>query len=199
MQSRNDYKDYENESFFEPVKDEVTKFDAVLIDEIQDFKSEWIRIVENYFLREGGEFVVFGNEKQNVYWRALGGDKRPNTTISGAWKELNDLSRSNDRVINLAFEYQDHFFHDRYDLDEIEIPKQERLFEEQRLRYLSLAPEAPVDEVFTCVREVLEEWHVHPNDVCILSSEVEPLRDLDHLFRTVSHERTSTAFESREQ
>lgn len=191
--------DYEDESFFEPVKDEITRFDAVLIDEIQDYESEWIRIVKKYFLRENGEFVVFGDEKQNVYRRVLGEDKRPNTTISGAWKELNDSFRSSSRVINLAFEYQDHFFGDRYDLDEIEIPEQERLFEEQRLRYLWLAPEALVNEVFTRVHEILEEWHVHPNDVGILSSRIETLRDLDHLFRTVLHERTMTTFESREK
>jgi hypothetical protein len=192
--------DYQNESFFEPVKAQITKFGAVLIDEIQDYKSEWIRIIKNYFLREGGEFVVFGDEKQNVYHRALGEDKRPNTTIPGAWNELNDSFRSASPVIHLAFEYQDHFFQNRYSLDEIEIPEQEGLFaEEQRLRYLSLAPDAPIDEVFIRVREVLEEWHVHPNDVGVLSSRIDPLRDLDHLFRTVSHERTSTTFESREQ
>ncbi|MDQ3773053.1 MAG: NERD domain-containing protein [Pseudomonadota bacterium] len=192
--------DYQNERFFEPVKAQITKFGAVLIDKIQDYKSEWIRIVKNYFLREGSEFVVFGDEKQNVYQRALGEDKRPNTTIPGAWNELNDSFRSASPVIHLAFEYQDRFFQNRYSLDEIEIPEQEGLFaEEQRLRYLSLAPDAPIDEVFIRVREVLEEWHVHPNDVGALSSRIEPLRDLDHLFRTVSHERTSTTFESREQ
>ncbi|MBA2272188.1 MAG: NERD domain-containing protein [Chthoniobacterales bacterium] len=192
--------DYQNEGFFELVKDKITKFGAVFIDEIQDYNSEWIRIVKDYFLHEGGEFVVFGDEKQNVYRRVLGEDKRPNTTITGAWKELNDSFRSNNKVIHLAFEYQDRFFENRYDLDEIEIPEQKELFaEEQRLRYSFLAPNAPIDEVFTRIREVLEEWHVHPNDVCVLSRRVEPLQDLDHLFRTVSHERTSTTFESKEQ
>jgi superfamily I DNA/RNA helicase len=182
------------------VNDDIIKFDAVLIDEVQDYKSEWIRIVKHYFLQGGGEFVVFGDEKQNVYRRALGEDKRPNTTIPGAWNELDVSFRSAGPVIHLAFEYQDHFFQNRYNLDEIEIPEQEGLFaEEQRLRYLFLPPDAPVDEVFTRVREVLEEWHIHPNDVCVLSPRIEPLRDLDHLFRTVAHERTSTAFESREQ
>lgn len=198
IQSR-DY-DYEDESFFEPVKGQITKFDAVFIDEIQDYNSEWIRIVKGYFLREGGEFVVFGDEKQNIYHQTLGEDKRPNTTIPGAWNELNDSFRSADPVINLAFEYQDYFFHNRYDLDEIEVLEQKGLFaEEQHLRYSFLAPNTPIDEIFTRIREVVEEWHVHPNDVCVLSPEVEPLRDLDHLFRTVSHERTRTTFECKEQ
>lgn len=192
--------DYQNESFFEPAKEQTTKFGAVFIDEIQDYNSEWIRIIKDYFLCEGGEFVVFGDEKQNVYRRTLGEDKRPNTTIPGAWNELNDSFRSNDRAIHLAFEYQDRFFENRYDLDEIELVEQPDLFtEEQRFRYSPLSPNAPINGVFTCIREVLEEWHVHPNDVCILSQEVAPLRDLDHLFRTVSHERTSTTFVRKEQ
>lgn len=103
-------------------------------------------------------------------------------------------------MIHLAFEYQDRFFENRYDLDEIEIPEQKELFaEEQRLRYSFLVPNTSIDEVFTRIREVFEEWHVHPNDVCVLSRRVETLRDFDYLFRTVSHERTSTTFESKEQ
>lgn len=106
---------YQDEGFFELAKDEIATFGTALIDEIQDYKSEWIRIVKKYFLREDGEFVVFGDEKQNLYDRTLGEDKRPNTTIPGAWNELNDSFRSNNRVIHLAFEYQDRFFRDRYD------------------------------------------------------------------------------------
>lgn len=181
------------------MKNEVTKFDTVLIDEIQDYKNEWIRLVKNYFLCEGGEFVVFGDEKQNIYHRDLDEDKRPNTTIPGRWNEFNDSFRSASKVINLAFEYQDNFFQGKYDLDEIDTVQEELFAEEQRLRYLFLAPDTPMDEVFARSYEVIEEWHVHPNDVGVLSPRVEPLRDLDYMFRTMRHEKTSTAFESSEQ
>lgn len=192
--------DYQNEHFFELVKDEIIKFGAILIDEIQDYKSAWIHTIKQYFLDNDGEFVVFGDEKQNVYRRTLGKDKRPNTTIPGAWKELNDSFRSNDQIIHLAFEYQDCFFENRYELDEIELVEQPDLFtEEPRLRYLAFAHDVPIDKVFTRVREVLDEWHVHPNDACVLSPRVETLRELDHLFRTEARERTSTTFESKEQ
>lgn len=128
---------YEDESFFDPVKDRITKFNAILIDEIQDYNREWIRIVKRYFLREGGEFVVFGDEQQNVYRRVLDQDKRPYTSIRGAWNELNDSFRSASPIIHLAFKYQVHVFGNRYILDEIEIPEQGGLFpEEQRLRYM---------------------------------------------------------------
>lgn len=50
--------DYQDERFFESVKDEISKFDAILIDEIQDYRSEWIRTIRKYFLDEDGEFVV---------------------------------------------------------------------------------------------------------------------------------------------
>jgi hypothetical protein len=191
---------YDDIGFFESVKSDIRKYDAIFIDEIQDYESEWIRIIKKYFLVEDGEFVVFGDEKQNIYRRSLGEDKRPNTTIPGAWNELNDSFRSASPIINLAFEYQDHFFRDRYDLDEIEIPAQADLFsEQQRLQYMYIAADVTMDDVFSRIHGVLTEWHIHPNDVCVLSVKREPLRTLDYQFRTLAHENTSTSFESREQ
>lgn len=60
-----------------------TRYDTILIDEIQDYKPERIKIIRAYFLEEDGEMILFGDEKQNIYKRAL--DK------SGArrsWKAL---------------------------------------------------------------------------------------------------------------
>jgi thymidine kinase len=62
---------WQDTSFFEGVRNQIQKFDAILIDEIQDYRQEWIDIISKYFMHEETEWVVFGDEKQNIYEREL--------------------------------------------------------------------------------------------------------------------------------
>lgn len=58
----------------------------VFIDEIQDYKQEWLDLIINYFSHKDTEIVVFGDEKQNIYDRELDENKEIKTTgISGQW------------------------------------------------------------------------------------------------------------------
>lgn len=41
----------------------LRKYDTILIDEVQDYKSEWLTIIKDNFLAEDGEMVIFGDEK----------------------------------------------------------------------------------------------------------------------------------------
>lgn len=59
-------------NFFESVRNQLEKYETILIDEIQDYKTSWIRILKEYFLVPNGEFIVFGDEKQNIYDLELG-------------------------------------------------------------------------------------------------------------------------------
>ena len=49
----------------------VTKYDAIIVDEGQDFKPEWYELLEQLFLdREGeGRFVVFYDDRQDIFNR----------------------------------------------------------------------------------------------------------------------------------
>lgn len=109
---------------FESVKDSITKYSAIFIDEIQDYREEWIRIIKKYFLKDGGEFVVFGDEKQNVYdHQKLDKEKKLNTTITGAWNMLNESFRLGNKILQLAERFQNEFFKEKYELDKA-IPRQ---------------------------------------------------------------------------
>jgi len=130
-------RDRSNIKFFAPVEHETCRYDAIFVDEIQDYKAAWISIIKRYFLTKGGEFVVFGDEKQNIYGRTLEEDKKPNTTIPGRWNELTDSFRSSSKIMRLAIEFQKHFFHDKYDLDVVD--KQRDLFgETQHVKYIDM-------------------------------------------------------------
>ena len=62
---------FEDTRFFESIKDKLPKYSAIFIDEVQDYRTEWLRILDRYFLDIDGEFVVFGDAKKNIYKREL--------------------------------------------------------------------------------------------------------------------------------
>lgn len=106
---------YEDCDFFSDsyMGDSIKKYDAIFVDEVQDYKTEWLRILQKYFLKEDGEFVVFGDPKQNVYnndW-----DKQDDIrlgVISGQWNhELKDGKRyHNLQLVDLFNRFQQRFF-----------------------------------------------------------------------------------------
>lgn len=61
---------YGNIKLFEDHKSEIVKYDAVLIDEIQDYHRAWMDIIKNYFRDPNGDYVLFGDVKQNIYGQA---------------------------------------------------------------------------------------------------------------------------------
>lgn len=189
-----------NETFFESVKNSIEKFSAIFIDEIQDQETQWIRMIKKYFLEDGGELVVFGDEKQNVYQRQMAEDRKPNTTIVGRWNELNDSFRASSKIIHVAFEFQDYFFNGKYDLDDINIIEQLELFNQpQFIRHTYFDKDADVAEVYENLHGVIEELGVHPNDICIVASKVELLRGIDSLIKSTGRESTTIAFETQEE
>ena len=64
------------------------KYQTILIDEAQDFKENWFRVIKDKFLEENGNFMLFADEKQNIYSRELDNEKMPKTNIKGAWNKL---------------------------------------------------------------------------------------------------------------
>ena len=62
---------YQDETFFGDSRNHK-KYSAVFVDEVQDYTTEWLRIImQNFLLEPNGELVVFGDPKQNVYQRPL--------------------------------------------------------------------------------------------------------------------------------
>lgn len=189
----NNLGDYDNENLFDGF--EIIKYKTICIDEIQDYKTEWIKIIKRYFLAEDGEFIVFGDEKQNIYERILDQERKPNTTITGRWNDLNESFRLSEKIANLATKFQRHFFQKKYDLDSIQIIKQTSLFSSENIKYVFLEKQTSED----IVRSFLEmRGSVHSNDICLLSSDIVTLRELDFQVRKITKERTKTTFETKE-
>ena len=185
-------------NLFENVKNKINKYQSIFIDEIQDYQEEWIRIIKKYFLVSGGEFVVFGDEKQNIYDKELDDNKKPNTTIKGAWTKLDQSFRLSNNILKLAEDFQNRFFSEKYELDKA-ISKQDTLdFNKESIEYYKLGGDSTLFSLSIFIIEKIKENSIQPQDTCILAQSNILLRELDFKIRKLTEQRTYTTFETQE-
>lgn len=170
-----------------------TTFQTIIIDEVQDYQKEWISNVKR-FLAKDGEFVVYGDEKQNIYQRTLE-EKKPYTSIGGQWNILKKSFRVTTDIANLATQFQRTFFTGKYDYDEIIV--QRSLFDTSLIKYHYLNT-ADIPAIMNIYNSIITETATHDNDVCFQSSRVEILRLIDKDIRDRLHKKTNTMFETLE-
>lgn len=178
-----------------------TKYDTILVDEVQDYKSEWIKIIRSYFLEEEGEMLLFGDEKQNIYRRELDGERRSKVVEGfGSWVKLTKSFRYavESPIISLVESFQKNFLLQSYELDSDE---------SFQLSLTSVGVQAYVKfdssnlgQLAGTIIEIAKANMIHPNDITIISSQEEILRRLDHELRTseAHKERTLCSFPSHE-
>ncbi|MEH2071768.1 MAG: AAA family ATPase [Nostoc sp.] len=203
-QQKRDYfesKYYSNKEIFEQVKNKIIKYKAILIDELQDYKEEWQQIIRKYFWDESGEYVVFGDVKQNIYHRPL--DEYHDfkaVGIPSEWNVLNKSFRLNTKIANIALAFQRYFFTDKYQLDQIMTTHlQPSIFElEEYYQYAYYEKSTPITKIVDDIFSLILKLGKHPNDIGFLSSQIEILREIDYLIRTKKHEKTQKMFENKE-
>jgi len=195
----NSLSEWQNTSFFESVKNQIQKFDIILIDEIQDYMQSWIDIVTNYFTHNETEFVVFGDEKQNIYERELDENNEPIVrTIPGVWnKSLNTSHRFSSNIGNIAIKFQKSVFGQKYSLDELNVMS--KIDFEKRIIEYHFFHSFDANILYEQIYRVLENNQIHSSDTGILCSKVELLREIDFLIRTKKNELTTTTFETKEE
>jgi len=178
-----------------------TVYDTILIDEVQDFAPEWIKIIRSNFLAEDGEMVLFGDEKQNVYNRALDGERRSKVVEGfGSWLKLTKSFRytKGSPIIPLVDAFQKSFLLEDYELDNDESLQ-------SRLTTVGVQAYANFDrrnlpQLAAQIIEIAKDNRIHPNDIAVISSQEPVLRELDHILRTsdTHKERTLCSFPTLE-
>ncbi len=167
--------------------------------EVQDYKSAWLKIIRKYFLVQGGELVVYGDEKQNVYNIQMASDRKPNTGISGRWNELDESYRLTTKIANLAIKYQNYFFASKYDIEKVQVIEQQTLLDAKvNIEYYFIDSKLKRDQVFEKIIYLIENSEIHPNDICFLAQKIEALRGLDFLLRSRLKQNTATTFDKKE-
>ena len=192
---------YQDETFFDNSPNHK-KYSAIFVDEVQDYTTEWLRIVmRNFLLESNGELVVFGDPKQNVYQRPLdtNGDIRLGI-IGGQWNRQLTTSRrfTNPRLANLATAFQTQFMTNLPTDDIIAENAMSNTFNFQILTYIDLRQNNSFESIVTNIINIISNDNNEAKDFVVLASSTKLLRNIDILYRQKTNEQTEITFISNE-
>lgn len=188
---------YSNVNLFAEHKEATSRYDAILIDEIQDYKRPWMDILKLYFLRAGGEYVLFGDVKQNIY--GIDTEERDvKTNVRSRPIRLNHSFRSDAKVSDLSYAFQKVAFIKKYELDTPEENTLAFISSDGLVNYQRLDVGYTVGGVYSLVRGIIEQEQVSPNDIVMLGVDNSWLCLFDAYYRYRSREKTLTTMETLE-
>ena len=188
---------YSNVNLFAEHKEATSRYDAILIDEIQDYKRPWMDILKLYFLRAGGEYVLFGDVKQNIY--GIDTEERDvKTNVRSRPIRLNHSFRSDAKVSDLSYACQNVAFIKKYELDTPEENTLAFISSDGLVNYQRLDVGYTVGGVYSLVRGIIEQEQVSPNDIVMLGVDNSWLCLFDAYYRYRSREKTLTTMETLE-
>jgi len=190
---------YENIDLFKDYQNKIEKYSAILIDEVQDYSTVWLKIIKKYFLIENGEFVVFGDSKQDIYNRVSLVNNKKELVIPespGRWAELNQSFRLTPTITAFASSFQKSFLADKHSPDDFEnIDFQSALFDKVYYKYFG---SLNFKDIAQFIKSFSIQIGSHPNDVCVLSLSIEVIREIDFCFRKITNEKTYIMSETKE-
>ncbi|TSC54049.1 MAG: hypothetical protein LiPW30_779 [Parcubacteria group bacterium LiPW_30] len=179
--------------------DDVTKYHTILVDEIQDYQPEWVKIVRDSFLSQDGEMILFGDESQNIYQREV--VRSPVIAQGfGRWVKMNRSYRTsaNSPLNHLFQDFQMEFLVNKYPETEIIDAKPRQLgLRFSLLKYESIPSDGWKEAVFDSIQNYIRGYGLHPNDVVILSSKISVIRQLNEFW--TEREKTHCMFETYEE
>lgn len=192
---------YSNKQLFINHKDQIKPYSAILIDEIQDYKRPWMEILKECFLEPNGEYVLFGDVKQNIYSNQIEG-KDVRTNVLGV-TELKNSFRSDFKIKDLAIQFQKDIFKDKYEIDSFNTKEAtlELGFGRNQLgsiNYIYLPLAENITSLYNIIHTNAINQDVPPNDITVLGNSIELLKKFDAYYRYASNEKTNTMFESIE-
>ena len=192
---------YQDETFFDNSRNHK-KYSAIFVDEVQDYTTEWLRIImQNFLLEPNGELVVFGDPKQNVYQRPLdtNGDIRLGV-IRGEWNHQLTTSRrfTNPHLANLATAFQTKFMAN-LPIDNIAAEDaMSNTFNFQILTYNDMRQNNAIDALVTNIIRIISNDNNEARDFVVLASSTKLLRNIDTIYRQRTNEQTEITFISTE-
>ena len=188
---------YSNVQLFIEHETSINKYESIIIDEVQDYKRPWMDIIKTCFLAKGGEYVLFGDEKQNIYGNKLE-NKDIQTNVKQKSSEMNVNFRSGLKIKDLAINFQKEFFVDKYNTDNFNIQTRFNFDKESQINYLFLSSASRLDSIYNVISKIPSGFDEHPNDITVLGFTTKFLRELDCYYRHMSNQKTNTMFETQE-
>lgn len=170
------------------------KFDTIYVDEVHDFKKEWINAI-HHMLSPSGELVFFADERQNIYTRTTiseeGKNVRMYTGVPGAWNTMKSISNRNDSdVLDMANEFQRRYLSNKYELNSIS-HKQGNLFHQKGKIYFHVMSSYGLLKIMDIYDEISRNYAIHDSDIVFLSNRIDILQEIDKILRDRGWQRNS--------
>lgn len=186
---------YDDINLFDKIDLTYDKFDGIFIDEVQDFKYEWLKIIKENFLNKNGEYVLVGDEKQNIYERELDEKKQCKTNVVGRWNELKKCYRLKEKTAVAAQQFQNKILAKKYLTDEFEIVYEQSLFSDSHIKYKKVNEDSDYTKIVDDIIKYVKSNSLNNNDIAIISPKVENVRQIEAILRknykilsTIMHE-----------
>ena len=142
-------------------------FDAVLIDEGQDFEWEWYNILSQ-FLTERDELFFVCDERQNIYDRELSWvDKMSDggkVKFRGKWRELGTVHRLSPKIAEFANKFAQNFL--KSEDNELDV-SQKTLFDNRDAVWRNVDPQDWQEELYDAYSS-LTEMGVRDSEIAVL-------------------------------
>ena len=175
---------------------DVQKYDAIFIDEVQDYRKEWQTIIKKYFLSTNGEFVIFGDEKQNIYGNGLDGNDVDTVIPHKNWITLRESYRLSTTISDLSIRYFDSFLKHRYHSMDMNV--QQELSFSGYIGNITSQDNIGIADYCEYIYKHIHEHRIPYNDVVILGRHIDTLRAMEKIFRTTYHINITKTFEKQE-
>lgn len=193
--------DYDNAEFFEPFSNKIEKYNTIIIDEAQDFKTEWFDIIIKYFLTPDGSISVFGDGEQNIYQRKMDTTtKMPIMhSFTGRWNEINErisMRIINPKIANLSSNFAVKFMDSSSQPLSVYNPI---AFVNFYTKYWDVGTEKGGLEICKNIGWIMKTYKLSPADVVVIGESINILRDIENCYTNLFHMKTMINFETLKQ
>ena len=153
---------------------DLPTYDAILVDEGQDFELEWWALLRDHLLRPEGEMLLAADRTQNLYARSTWTeDGAAGGGFSGPWADLKGTYRMPVDLVLIVREFaQRYLAGSEVDLPSVE-PDHPGLADAHTptvRRWVNALEEELEDKVAECVQEMLDGHpDLHPSDIVVLA------------------------------
>ncbi|WP_283597448.1 nuclease-related domain-containing DEAD/DEAH box helicase [Photobacterium phosphoreum] len=162
----------------------TTKYKTILIDEIQDYEPEWVKILRDNFLDSNGEMVLFGDQSQNIYERNE--NQRASVIVQGfgRWNLLTKSYRANidSKLIHMFKSFQAEFMTSKDEIEPIfesEYKDRELNATDGLLRYVPCVESLDFEFILNQIQDYIQTYDLIPNDITILCSKIHTLQNIN--------------------
>lgn len=190
---------YGNKSVLRDFVSEIKKYTTILIDEVQDYQTSWLRLIKECFLTENGEFVVFGDSKQDIYNRVDFINNKKELVIPesvGRWNELNKSFRLTPTITAFASAFQQHLLASKHNVDFFEHSNfQASMFDKVHYKFFG---QLNYEQIAEFIHSYLIITKANLNGTCVLSTSVEIIRNIDFCYRMRSKNKSYIMAETEE-